>query len=188
MPQDVAIMGVDNDVFRCEACRPSLTSVDRNMFRAGYETVALLVRFLTTGSWGDLPVLVPPSGVVERLSTDVLAVSDPKLAKALHFVRRRFREPISTGVVARHVGVSESWLRREFQRHVRFSLSSEIHRLRVQDACDLLATTSLPLKTVADAVGFGSENYLCNVFARDLGVSPGEWRASPHPRTAPGCG
>jgi len=93
VPRDVAVMGVDNDVFRCEACRPSLTSVDRNMRQVGYEAAAVLVRYLTTGDWGKIPVMVPPAGVVERLSTDVLAVENPSLAAALRFVRSRFCDP-----------------------------------------------------------------------------------------------
>ena len=180
VPFDAAVMGVDNETFRCEVCRTTLSSIDRNMFRVGFETAAVLGRFLTTGEWGEFPVLVPPVGVVERLSTDVLAVENPRLAAALRFAHAHFCEPISVRDVARAVGVSERQLRREFERDLGFSLVGEIRRLRVEKARGLLTGTDLPLKTIADAVGFRRENYLCNVFARDLGVSPGAWRSAPY--------
>ncbi|MBX9581402.1 MAG: DNA-binding transcriptional regulator [Gemmataceae bacterium] len=176
VPDDVAVIGVDNDDVMCDLAHPPLSSVAQGTNRMGYEAAALLDRLMAGDGARRSWVLVPPAGVVTRRSTDVLAVADPKVAEAIRFVRDHVADGLRAGDVARHVRLSRAALDQHFVSAVGRTAHDEIHRAQLARAKDLLATTDLPLKQVAHQAGFSSVQYLTTVFHRELGRTPAEYR------------
>lgn len=123
------------------------------------------------------PVLVGPTRVIERGSTDVLAIDDPQLRAALVFIRRRAGEGIGVPDVLRHVPISRRALEVRFRRRLGRSIHKEIVRVRLDLAKRLLAETDLPLPDIAVRVGYEHASNLCGVFRRELSATPSEFRS-----------
>ena len=115
MPEDVAVVGVDNDDLLCELARPSLSSVVVPAERVGYEAAALLDRLLSGARRPRHPILIPPADVVTRQSSDVVAIDDADVAAAMRFLRDHAHMPLRVADVLKHVPVSRRALERRFQ-------------------------------------------------------------------------
>jgi LacI family transcriptional regulator len=176
VPDEVAVIGVDNDEMLCDLCDPRLSSVALNPLRVGYEAAALLSRMIRGKSPPKRELLIPPLGVVTRQSTNVLAISDADVAAAVRFIEQRACEGIGVDDVVRHVHVSRSTLKRRFAAVLRRSPKSEIDRVQMERVMHLLSTTELPLSKIADLAGFQHVESLCKLFRRKTGTTPGRYR------------
>ncbi len=176
VPEDVAILGVDNDDLLCELAQPSLSSVVVPAARVGYEAAALLERLLAGAKPPRRPVLIPPPAVVMRQSSDVLAIDDPDVAAALRFLREHAHLPVRVGDVLDEVPISRRALERRFQSHVQRGVAEEIRRVHIQRAKQLLTTTELTMEDVAEQSGFASQPEFSRVFRRETGVTPSNFR------------
>jgi len=176
VPEDAAVVGVDNDELLCELSDPPLSSVALNVERAGYEAAALLDGLMRGRIREPQRILVEPTYVVARRSTDVLAVDDRQVAKALRFIQDNAARPIGVMDVVDHVGVSRRALELRFQRILGRSMNREIQQARLERAKRLLTETDLSVAQVAPAAGFDSANYLSRLFHRALGMSPSAYR------------
>ena len=143
VPDEVAVIGVDNDEMLCELCDPPLSSVALNPLKVGYEAAALLDRMMRGMSPPKDKMLIPPLGVVMRQSTDVLAISDADLAAAVRLIRERACQGIGVEDVVRQVDLSRSTLKRRFAAILRRSPQDEIHRVQIERVMQLLSTTEL---------------------------------------------
>ena len=121
-------------------------------------------------------IVVPPSGVATRMSSDVLAVDDPAVARALVFIRDHLAEPIGIVDVVGASGVSRSNLEHRFRDRLRRTINKEIRRRRLKRAETLLLDTTMTLQEIATAAGFGRATYFNNVFTDHHGMAPGVWR------------
>ena len=121
-------------------------------------------------------ILIPPSGITARRSSDALAISDTALAKAISFIRTNAARPIQVADVSAHSGLSRRALERKFETVLGRSPASELRRIRLERAKDLLATTDLPIPEVAEKSGFGSPEYLSFIFRKVLGFPPLKYR------------
>jgi LacI family transcriptional regulator len=167
VPEDVAVIGVDNDAHLCNLCTPPLTSIDVNPSRIGYEAAALLTRLMNGEPRPTKPVLLgPPRGVVPRQSTDVLSIDDQDVATALRFIRERASDGIRVRDVVATARHSPSTLDRRFKSMVGHTLKAEITRVRLHRAKLLLQETELPVGTVAVRSGFSEPKYFCEVFRK----------------------
>ncbi len=176
VPEQVAVMGGDEDSLLCETCNPPLSGVALTSERIGYEAAALLDRLLHGEPLPTEPILIEPTRVVVRQSTDTLAITDPDLARAIAFIRTHAANPIQVNDVLRDVAVSRSWLERRFQEALGRSPAEEIRRVRLERTKQLLADTDLPVPQVAAACGFGSREYLAYAFRHATGLTPREFR------------
>ena len=176
VPSDLAVLGVDNDVFLCEFGNPHISSIDPAAEQVGYQAGALLGRLIAGESLPDGPILIPPKGVVKRHSTDVLAIVDPLVAKALYFIREHSHEPISVSDVLREVPLSRRTLERRFGQLLGRSPRVEICRVHLERAKELLVQTDLQMAEVARRSGFLHPNQMANVFKRDANISPSGFR------------
>ncbi len=176
VPEQVAVMGGDEDSLLCETCNPPLSGVALTSERIGYEAAALLDRMLHGEPRPTEPILIEPTRVVVRQSTDTLAITDPDLARAIAFIRTHAATPIQVSDVLRDVAVSRSWLERRFQEALGRSPAEEIRRVRLERTKQLLADTDLPVPQVAVASGFGSREYLAYAFRHATGLTPREFR------------
>jgi LacI family transcriptional regulator len=176
VPADVAVLGVDNDELLCDLASPPLTSVIPNAHRTGYEAAALLDRWMAGKRVPTTARLIPPLGVAERQSTDVLAVDDRDVARAMQFIREHACAGINVGDVLRAVPLSRRVLEQRFQRLLGRTPREKILHVRLSRVKQLLSDTDLPLYLIAERTGFEHVEYLSVVFKRETRMTPSAWR------------
>ena len=176
VPHDVAVLGVGNDLTACEFCQPSLSSVSPAARRIGYEAAALLDRLMTGQRAPERDVLIPPDGVVPRRSTDTLAVDDPNVNAAVHFMQDHLGEVFGIERVMKQIAVSRRRLHEQFQRLLNYTPYGYLCHLRVERAKLLLAVPGpFKLRTIAVACGFSSPARFRLVFQRLTDTTPAEY-------------
>jgi LacI family transcriptional regulator len=181
VPEEVAVVGAEDDETLCSMASPPMSSVRYNLERTGFEAAALLDRLMRGRPAGPLPLLIPPLGVVTRQSSDVVAVEDETLAAALRFIRENACAGAGVEDVLAAVPLSRSTLERGMRREIGRSPHAEIRRVRLTAARRLLVETDLPLAAVAARSGFRSAPQLCEAFRQAFGRTPGEERAASRP-------
>jgi len=176
VPEEVAVLsGTDDDVL-CEHLHPPLSGVLVDAEQIGHEAASLLDRLMQGRSASAKSMLIPPLSVVTRQSTDTLAMNDPKLIKAIAFIRENASKPIQVNDVTRHAGLSRRVLERRFLQILGRSPASEIRRVHLERARQLLLETKLPIPDIAEASGYGSPEYLAFAFKTQTGKTPLEYR------------
>lgn len=176
IPGDVAIVAGKNEETLCEQPRPSLTSIEIGYDRIGYAAAELLDRMMKGESTPAEPIRVPPHGLVVRESTDFYAVDDPVVAKSLAFIAANSHRRISPGDVAAAVGVERRTLQNYFRVSIQRPIATEIRRVRIERAKRELTQSDRSLATIARDVGFGNIHRFYEVFRREVGTAPGEYR------------
>lgn len=176
VPEEISVIGVDNDVPFCELCRPSLSSVEPNHYQAGYEAARLLDRLLESGGAGPSRIEVPPIRLHERASSEANAVQDPSLVKALQFIRAEACNGATVEEVARAAALSRSVLQRRFRAELNQTVLEVIHATKVRRAADLLKFTRLESPDVAERSGYSSPAYFTAAFKRATGWAPIAYR------------
>lgn len=176
VPEEIAIVSVDNDQPFCNLCHPRLSSVEPNHRGVGFEAARLLDRLIDGEAVSDTLVEVPPLTLHRRLSSDSSALADPSLVRALQIIREQACEGISVDQVARHAGLSRSVLQRRFRQQLGHTVNDALLRVRLRRAQDMLSFTDLPLLDVAERSGFNYQEYLTQVFKRHLGITPARFR------------
>ncbi len=178
VPDDIAVIGVDNDEIICDLSSPPLSSVAMGTEAAGYAAAGLLDRLMRRQPAPSRTIWVQPTHMVTRTSSDVMAQEDSLVAGALRMIRERSREPIGVEDLARGLNVSRRTLERRFQATVGRTVLEEITRAHIQRAKQLLQETDLPVYRVAAAAGFGSHKAFHRAFEREAGVTPGKYRGA----------
>jgi LacI family transcriptional regulator len=176
VPEQMAIVGVDNDDVMCNMADPPLTSVAHRSEQLGYEAAALLEHLMNGGAPPAEPILIPPQSLITRRSTDIVAIDDPIIASALQFVRSCGGVGIDVEAVARHVGLSRRALERGFSRYVGRTPHEHISIEQLKRIKQLLQDTDYTLETIATKVGISSAAYLSVFFKERTGQTPGEFR------------
>jgi LacI family transcriptional regulator len=176
VPEEVAILGVNNDPIRCEMTYPPLSSVAPNAFQSGYRAAEVLADMLAGRRPKSFDQRIEPIGVVTRPSTDVLAIDDRNVATALSFIRERACHGITVEQVIKHAYASRSQLEKKFRHYLGRSPQAEIRRVQVDKIRQLLFETDFPLKKIAELTGFEHVEYMCVLFKRLTGDSPGTYR------------
>lgn len=176
VPDQVAVIGVNNDEHLCGLSNPPLSSVDVNPERIGYEAAALLDRLMAGAKPPKGIVEFPPRGLVVRQSSDVVGIDDHYVAAALRFIRAQASNAITVAHIADALDISRSTLERRFLALLGRTPKQEITRVQLAKAQDLLTQTNLPLAIVAEKSGFRSAGYFCEVFHRRMGCTPGVYR------------
>lgn len=199
VPEDAAVIGVDNDELLCELSDPPLSSVALNAQRGGFEAAALLDELMRGQAKGRAStggvarrgpasrrggrdaaprrIVVEPLQVVARRSTEVVALDDPEVVAAMKFIRDHTGQPIRVRDVVEAVGLSRRAMEIRFMRTVGRSLNHEIQRARLERAKRLLRESDLSIPQVAEAAGYGGASYLAEVFHEHFGVTPVKYRA-----------
>lgn len=192
VPEEVAVVGVDDDELLCELADPPLSSVMLNAEAGGYRAAALLDRMMRGERVEPRRMLVEPLRVHARRSTEIIALDDAEVAAALHFIHDRATEPIGVPDVVDEVMISRRALEQRFRKATGRTVHDEIRRVRLERACRLLIETDLPIARVADASGFGRVSYLAQSFRGAFGVTPARYRrhmrdgaSEPSPATRP---
>jgi LacI family transcriptional regulator len=177
VPDEVAVIGVDNDELLCNLSDPPLTSIIPNTHRTGYEAAALLDRLMAGRKVRSRTHLVPPLGVATRQSTDVLAIEDRHVVQAVRFIRERACDGINVSDVLKAVPQSRRLLEARFKKLIGRTPHEEILRVQLNRARELLASTDLSLEAIAERTGFVHSEYLSVAFKREIGTPPSRYRA-----------
>ncbi len=176
VPEEVAIIGVDNDEPICAICDPPLTSVDPNHEEVGYQAAALLDRMMQGEAAPMESLLLKPRAVVVRQSSAVSAIEDPIVSIAMSMIREHACNGLQARDVAERSPVSRSVLQRRFRAILGRSVHEEIVRVQLRKAEELLRDTDLALRTVAEKAGFKHQEYMGAVFKSRLNMTPGQYR------------
>jgi LacI family transcriptional regulator len=176
VPEEVAVIGVDNDDVICGLSRPSLTSIEQYADEVGYQAAALLDRLMG----GDAPpretLRVKPRGIVARLSTDIVAVADADVAAALHYIREHACDGTTIDDILSHVPISRRTMERRFAELLGRSPMDEIIRIQLGYVKPLLSATDNPLDKIAPLAGFRYVQSMCVLFKKRTGRTPGQYR------------
>ncbi len=176
VPDQVAVLGVDNDSLLCELSPPPLSSVALDTRRTGWEAADLLSRLIQ----GQRPKAevhyIPPLGVCTRQSTDTHAVEDPKIARVLQIIREQASAGLTVPELLRQCPMSRRVLELRMKELIGRSPHEEIVRVQIRRVQDLLRTTKLSLEEIAERSGFRNAQYLSVVFKREVGQPPSEYR------------
>jgi LacI family transcriptional regulator len=177
VPDEVAVLGVDDDRLLCGLASPPLSSIVPDAAGAGRLAAELLERLMRGESLDRDEWLLPPLGVATRQSTDVRAVDDLLVAAAVRYIRDHACDGIRVPDVARTVGASRRVLDKRFVRRIGRTPHEEIARVQFGRVEQLLLESDLPLAAIAARAGFRHTEYMTVAFTRRVGVSPSRWRA-----------
>ncbi|WP_437206572.1 substrate-binding domain-containing protein [Planctomicrobium sp. SH664] len=178
VPEEVAVVGVEDDETLCEVSIPPMSSVRFNAERIGFQAAELLESMMSGGVPPSEHLLVPPLGITVRPSSDILAIEDRELAKALYFIRQQACAGISVQDVLQQVPMSRSSLERKVRGLLGRSPQAEINHIKIERAKILLRETDWNLDSIARRTGFGSAQLLCERFKSSVGLTPGSYRGS----------
>jgi LacI family transcriptional regulator len=176
VPEQVAILGVDNFEYRCAPASVPISSIDPDQERVGYEAASMLDALMHGHHLAQRAIRIPPKGLVERDSTDMAAVEDVEVARALRFIVQNFRRDLGLREVARATDISLRRLQTRFKAQLERTILQEINGRRVKYAKDLLEQTGKKIHVVAGECGFGNSVKLIRVFRQYVGTSPKRYR------------
>ena len=176
IPDEVALIGVDNDMLLCEFTEPPLSSIEQGRFQIGYTAASLLDKMIDGDRPKELIQHIPPVGLVARQSTNLIAVTDPKIAEALQFIREQACRGLQVTTVAERTGWSRATLDTRFKKAIGRTADMEIRRLKLEKAKELLTRSDLPLREVAREAGYANEQYLCSVLHKHTRMTPLQYR------------
>ncbi|UCE98628.1 MAG: DNA-binding transcriptional regulator [Planctomycetota bacterium] len=171
VPEQVAIIGVDNDDLVCALSQPLLSSIAVNTERAGYEAAELLDELMTGKKVQNHDVIVQPLHIVTRQSTDILAIEDREVANAVRFIRQRAKEPIQVTDVVNAAALSRRPLEKRFRKVLNRSILDEIRRIRVAQAVRMLVDTNLSISQIASALGYPTVKHIARSFRHEMGMT-----------------
>jgi LacI family transcriptional regulator len=176
VPDEVAILGVDDDEFECKLSHPPLSSIRNPGVQIGYDSAQLLDQLMSGQKPETVRMYIPPSYVAARRSTETTALADPDVAAALIWIREHLSQDISVDDVAEVTGTSRRTLERRFGSALGSSILGEIQRMRIERAKHLLAETDLKLSVIAQQCGIRSGARFAVVFKRMTGHRPSVFR------------
>jgi LacI family transcriptional regulator len=176
VPEEIAVIGVDNDELLCELADPPLSSVVLNAEGVGYRAAALLDRMMRRRLRKPRRLVAEPLYVATRRSTDIVAIDDPEIAAALGYMHDHAAERIQVEDVVHHLAISRRNLEMRFQAIVGRTLHAELQRIRLERARRFLVETDVPIPTVAESVGYRTPSYFIQVFRAEHKLTPAKYR------------
>ena len=186
MPEEVAIIGAENDELLCEMAHPTISSIATPAERIGYEAAAMLDRLVNKEPAPKGPLLLPATGVITRQSTNVLVGIDPDISDAVRFIREHVAEPIVIEDVLRNVLISRRSFERKFRSALGRSPAQEIRRMRIAIAKTLLSSGArIKTETIAKRCGFSSTAQFCTAFHQTTGMTPTDYRRTMGQKNSP---
>lgn len=185
VPEAVAVMGVDNDAMLCECISVPLSSVCHDLEGMAYQAAALLDRLMAGKKAPAEIIRVAPKGIMTRRSTDIMAIDNLQVTRALRYIKDSYANPLlSVEDVVAATGVSRRPLEKAFRKELDRSVNSEVVRVRLDKVKELLTTTKMKVREISAATGFSRPNHLYRLFHQATGLTPKAYRANhmPHQR------
>jgi LacI family transcriptional regulator len=182
IPDEIAILGIDNDQTMCNICDPPLSSIALNYKKAGYSAAKLLERIISgQTSMRGQRIDIEPTHVETRGSTDIFAIDDPDVIQALKYIKKNSNKPLQVNEVASQVYISERSLQSKFQKMLGRSVHEEITHAHLEIAKAMLVETSLPIDEIASRSGFHYTSNMRRAFKQFTGLLPQKYRQQHRP-------
>lgn len=176
VPEQIAVVGVDDDELTCELTDPPLSSIALHAEKAGYDVAELLDRLMHGEKMNGQVIMQDPSHVVTRQSSDVVAVNDLDVAHALVYIREHYKDPITVDDVANEVHLSRRHLYKKFMETLGHSVHKEIKNMRINHICRLLVESDLSIYQITMSLGFTGIEHIARYFQNEKGIGPQEYR------------
>jgi LacI family transcriptional regulator len=176
IPDQVAILGVDNDEMICQLSSPALSSVILNLKQVGYDAAEVLDSLVAGKKRPRKEIYFRPAGIAVRQSTDILAIEDREVAAAVRFIRNNARRDIHVSDVLAQSTFSIRALQQRFRNRLGRSIHQEIRRTRIQQFAELLRNTNHTVQKIAYDLGFGDMNHVSRIFYSETGMTPMKYR------------
>lgn len=176
IPQDLAVIGIDNEELVSYLSHISLTTVVQGTRKIGFAAAQLLQTQLEHGQQSWKRIVVPPAGIKERLSTNVMHTSDPLVGLALAFIRENIHRQLKVSHVINYLGISRTFLDNKFQQALSCKVHTVIIREKLKRCQTLLENITIPISDIPQLAGFPSINYFYNFFTRELSITPAQYR------------
>lgn len=179
VPEEVAVVGAENEETLCAFANPPLTSVRFDGHSVGYAAAELLDRLMQGEEPGCGEILIPPKGIVVRESSDELVINDPLVARAARLIRENALSGLNVESLCLKLNASRSTLDRRMKAALKRSPKEEINRTRFREVARLLRETDLAIEVIAEQTGFAHGQYLQAAFKQFYGQTPGQFRRNP---------
>lgn len=177
IPDDISLLGVDNDEFMCNISSPTLSSIKLNFEKHGYEIAETLFKMVSQNRTWPARIAVEAIGVVERMSTKRKVISDPYIREIVDFISRNYTQEIDIGKLTSFIPLSRRAIEMKFKKEMYpHTITSYIMKLRLEQFCHLLETTELPVSIAADKAGFIDNSNFSTIFKKYKGMTPTEYR------------
>jgi len=176
IPDDISILGVDNDWLICDLSNPPLSSIALNTDKAGYEAAELLDKLLNGEKVSEQTIIIQPTNIVTRQSTDILAIDDKDVTEAIRYMQKNSGRMIQVNEVANAVALSRRRLEQRFRSVFNRSVHDEIRRIHVQHVIRMLVGTSLSITQIAAAMGHPTVGNLARYFQKETNMTPSNYR------------
>jgi LacI family transcriptional regulator, galactose operon repressor len=183
VPDDIAVLGVDNDELICNLSEPPLTSIALNTEKAGYEAAELLDKLMSgKEKMANQTIMVRPTHVVTRRSTEILAIEDREVIRAVRYIRQYAKKAIQVTDVVDVTNLSRRVLEKRFSRVLGRSILKEIRHSRVNQIAKMLVETNQSILQIALSSGFSDANHISRYFQQEKGISPIAYRKQHYPK------
>ncbi len=176
VPEEIAVIGVDNDEFICDLTNPPLSSVILNFEKTGFQAGALMTRLLKGEKMKGQTIITEAAEVKARASSDIIAVDDSEVAKAIRFIRNNKNSLIQVDDVVDAVSVSRRTLEQKFREVLTSSVSKTIRKNRAEHIAKLLIETDQPISRIAYDIGYSNVTHIARFFKNEKGLNPQEFR------------
>ena len=177
IPEDISLLGVDNDEFMCNISSPTLSSIKLNFEKHGYEIAQTLFKMIAEKKIWPARIPVEAIGVVERMSTKRKVISDPYIREIVDFISRNYTQDIDISKLTSFIPLSRRAIELKFKKEMYpHTITSYIMKLRLEHFCNLLETTELPVSIAADRSGFIDNSNFSTIFKKYKGMTPTEYR------------
>lgn len=185
VPEEVAVVGCENETTLCEFASPALTSVRFDGESVGFQAAAMLDDLMSDRKLNRRTLLVPPRGIEVRSSSDEFVIEDQVALRAVKLIRKQAFEGISVAEICDTLGISRSTLERRLKKSIGRGAKEELLRLRLREVNRLLRNTNLTIESIAEATGFAHAHYLQTLYREKFGTTPGEFRKQTAVRDSP---
>jgi len=176
VPEDIAVLGADNNRRQCAIAHPSLSSIRLPYEQLGFEAARLLDAQLRKKTIKKHHITLDPIGIEERRSTEILGIKDGVIVKALNFIREHRSEPIRIPEIVQVSGVSRTLLQRRFQNTLQRTPLEEVHRQKIELATELLRNTIFNMDEIAEKCGLSDQAQFTKLFRKKTGMTPSAYR------------
>ena len=177
IPDDISLLGIDNDEFMCNISSPTLSSIKLNFEKHGYEIAETMLKMVRQKTTWPIRIAVEAVGVVERMSTKRKVISDPYISQIVDFISRNYTQDIDISKLTSFIPLSRRAIEMRFKKEMYpYTITSYIIKLRLEQFCHLLETTEIPISIAADRAGFIDNSNFSTIFRKYKGMTPTEYR------------
>jgi len=177
IPEEIAILGIDNDELFCNAMNPTLSSINQNSQMVGYRAAELLDKKMKHKTIASKPIFTPPAYIVNRNSTKILNIDDADVIAMMRYIQENIAEGVTVCDLSKEFHLSRSTLERRFRQSLGTSPSDEIKKCQLQKSQELLRETDFSTTKISQLCGFTEVEYFIRTFRRNCGQTPYQYRS-----------